>query len=147
MTSNGASLDQPLYGATPGQAIARFFKKYATFSGRASRSEYWWVFLFSFLYFTVLFILGAVLGTVTRGASTPSNEFGPGFVPIAIILIISGIAVIIPGIAVTVRRLHDANLSGWLYLLTFIPSVGSIILIVMAALPSSELGARFDKTS
>src|SRR6185312_8282818 len=53
--NGGVPLDQPLYGASFGQAIKRFFTKYATFSGRASRSEYWWVQLFNFIIVAVLY--------------------------------------------------------------------------------------------
>ena len=62
------SLSQPLYGASIGQAITRFFKKYATFSGRASRSEYWWVYL-----------MNSVIGMVLVFALLPSNPDGARF--------------------------------------------------------------------
>jgi hypothetical protein len=54
LTAEQVPLDKPLYGATFGQAISRFFKKYATFSGRASRSEYWWWVLASAIISAVL---------------------------------------------------------------------------------------------
>ena len=64
------------------------------------------------------------------------------------VLVIFGLlylAVIIPSIALTVRRLHDANFSGWLYLLHLIPSLGSLIVFILTLLPSKPEGARFDK--
>lgn len=134
-------LDQPLYGATFGQAISRFFKKYATFSGRASRSEYWWVSLFLTLVSIVLMII-TIIGAVAT-ADGYSGEPGPGLIIGAILLILFFLAVVIPGIAVTVRRLHDANFSGWFYLLS-LTSVGSIIVLVFTLLESKPEGARFD---
>jgi len=104
-------LDQPLYGATFGEAIGRFWTKYATFDGRASASEYWWALLF-----VVLLC----------------------WVPLL------NLAMIIPAIAVGVRRLHDANHSGLNYLFVLIPLVGSIILIVLLCGATDPAGRRFD---
>lgn len=104
-------LDQPLYGATFGEAIGRFWSKYASFDGRASQSEYWWAFLF----FVLL-----------------------SWVPLL------NLAMIIPAIAVGVRRLHDTDRSGVYYLFVLIPFVGSIILIVFLAGASVASGARYD---
>src|SRR6187402_2022862 len=107
-TINGAALSEPLYGATLGQAVGRFFKKYATFSGRASRSEYWWVVL-------ALFIINIILGIVVSIANRPqvttleaTAEYSPLLIITLVIAGLFGLAVIVPGIAVTVRRLHDA---------------------------------------
>lgn len=141
MNQGAVPLDQPLYGASFGQAVSRFFRKFATFTGRASRSEYWWVALFTALVYLVLSIIAGVLG----GLTSPGNgEAGPGFVPVAILLGLFWLATVIPGIALTVRRLHDVNLAGWLIFLNLLPSVGSVILLVLSVLPSSPLGVRFD---
>jgi len=122
-----APLDKPLYGASFGQAIQRFFQKYAIFSGRASRSEYWWMALFNFIIAIVLAIISS-LSTILY----------------AILALIYGLGMLIPGLAVGVRRLHDANMSGWLLLLGLIPFIGGIILLVLTLLPSSPQGERFD---
>ena len=142
-------LDKPLYGATFGQAIKRFFAKYATFSGRASRSEYWWVALFIFLVFLVIWIPGLIIGLATgtpgyTSSGAPTTNPGPAFFAFVAVGVLFYLAVLIPGIAVTVRRLHDANFSGLLYLLSFIPSVGGLILLVFTVLESKPEGARFD---
>lgn len=148
-TSAQPPLDAPLYGASLPQAVTRFFRKYATFSGRASRSEYWWATLFLVLVALVIWIPGVIVGVMTgtpgtdaygRATTTP----GPLFAVFAVIGILFWLAVLIPGIAVTVRRLHDANLSGWFYLLGLIPSVGGLIVLILTVLPSNPLGARFD---
>lgn len=135
-------LSQPLYGASFGQAVSRFFTKYATFSGRASRSEFWWVTL---AFFILYGILGGILGAT--GSIHPDGTFhveGLGLV-VAIIWVLISLAVIIPNIALTVRRLHDGNFSGWLYLLHLIPSLGSLIVFILTLLPSKPEGVRFDK--
>jgi uncharacterized membrane protein YhaH (DUF805 family) len=136
----------PYYGATLPVAVQRFFKKYATFSGRASRSEYWWWTLVAFAVGVVLNIITSVAGaagsTVTAdGTAVP----GPGALVGGILLIIWGLAVIVPSFALLVRRLHDANLSGWLALLILVPFLGALALIVMAILPSNPAGQRFDR--
>jgi uncharacterized membrane protein YhaH (DUF805 family) len=149
LASASAPLDQPLYGATPVQAVSRFFRKYATFSGRASRSEFWWVSLFLFVVFLLIWIPGIIVGVATGTPGTDSygratTVPGPAFAIFAILGVLVYLAVVVPGIAVTVRRLHDANFSGLLYLLSFIPSIGGIILFVLTVLPSNPQGARFD---
>ncbi len=145
MPSNQPSLDQPLYGATLPQAVGRFFKKYATFSGRASRSEYWWVYLFIFLVVLISGIGVGLLGNATQTeADRAARQPGAGALIFAIPLIIFSLGIIVPAIALHVRRLHDVNLSGLLYLITFFPYLGAFVLQILAILPSNPAGARFD---
>jgi len=140
MTDTPASLAAPLYGATMGQAISRFFKKYATFSGRASRSEYWWVTLF----FAIIgAIIGIPLGILAR-PDTTTGSLGAGFVVLVVLASLFFLALIVPSIAVGVRRLHDANFSGLLYLLHLVPYIGGLIVLILNILPSKPEGARFD---
>lgn len=137
----------PYYSAPFSAAFTRFWKKYATFAGRASRSEYWkWV-IVQLLITTVLGLLtlflalsGSTIDTTT-GTSTPGPLFGLGFG----LLGIWYIATVIPSISLGVRRLHDINQSGWMYLLNLIPSIGSLIILVLAVLPADPRGARFDQ--
>jgi len=111
-------------------------KKYATFSGRASRSEYWWVVAFNFLFTWALFYL---LLTAVAAAHTPVPP--KNFVVSNLEILLAGVglcwlALILPSIAVTVRRLHDRNLSGWWILgylilstlLIIIPLLGGAII-------------------
>ena len=96
-------------------------KKYAVFSGRARRKEYWYFVLFSTLIAIVLAIIDGVTGSL-------SAEAGIG--------LLSGIyalGVLIPSIAVGVRRLHDTNRSGWWLLIALIPIIGAIVLLVFLA--------------
>ena len=129
------SLDMPHYGISFIDAIKRGFKKYATFSGRASRSEYWWWALFSFIVYVVLLVPAYVLGITTSsdGGRTP----GAAAIPLIILMVIFYLGIIVPTLALTVRRLHDAGYSGWLALLMLVPYVGGLIILIFAVLPSS----------
>ena len=99
-------------------------KKYACFSGRARRQEYWMFVLFGCL-------SGFILGWV--GASLAGATKIPAF---AFLGTIYNLAVLIPGFAVLFRRLHDTGRSGWWWLLAFIPFIGWIVLIVFCCLDS-----------
>ncbi len=88
---------------------------YCNFNGRSSRSEYWW---FALAMFILGFILRLILGDGTVGA------------------VISGVinlALLLPGLGLSVRRMHDINKSGWWVLINLIPLVGWIIFIIWAA--------------
>ena len=135
-------LDQPHYGIGLLAAVRRGFRKYAVFSGRASRSEYWWWILGVSGVYTVLVGLGVGLGlaTSTDRGKTP----GPAGWPFFILLFVISLAAVIPSIALSVRRLHDSGNSGWLYLLVLIPYVGSIVMIVFGLLATSAAGLRHE---
>ena len=135
----------PYYGAPIGEAARRFFKKYATFTGRASRSEYWWWTLISVVVTTVLNIVMSVAGSAgatvnDSGAMVP----GPGAMVGVILLVIWGLAVIVPSLALPVLRLHDVNVRGWMILLGLVPFLGGLALLVFTILPSKPEGQRFD---
>ncbi|XUW99857.1 MAG: DUF805 domain-containing protein [Dehalogenimonas sp.] len=103
-------------------------KKYAVFDGRARRKEYWFFVLFNFLIAVGLSIVGVLLGVAIGGFDADSFPF------IAVTpVILYGLAMIIPSIAVTVRRLHDIGFSGWWYLITLVPG-GSVVLFIFALL-------------
>jgi uncharacterized membrane protein YhaH (DUF805 family) len=92
-------------------------RKYAVFSGRARRKEYWMFFLFNMIIFCVLSVIEDILRIApqTNGSVLAS---------------IYALGILIPGIAVGVRRLHDTNRSGWWLLLALVPLIGSVVLIV-----------------
>ncbi len=96
-------------------------ENYCNFEGRAPRSEYWWFTLFLALLEIVTSVLDGFLGTYTVTSSGKMI----GFINLIFLL-----AILLPSIAVAVRRLHDTDRSGWFYLLVFIPLIGSIILII-----------------
>jgi uncharacterized membrane protein YhaH (DUF805 family) len=144
--TTAADLSAPLYGASFGQAASRFFKKYATFSGRASRSEFWFAYLLVGVVSAVLYIVALIAGSATSTASADGTvAIGPAGVAVFVVYALWSLAVIIPFLAISWRRLHDGNRSGAFYFLGLIPLVGGIIVLVLLVLPSDPAGARFDK--
>ena len=91
----------------------KVLKKYAVFEGRARRKEYWFFTLFNFIFMVLSLLIGFVL-------------FDFFFILVSIYIL----AIMIPGLAVSVRRLHDTDRSGWFYLIIMIPLVGYIIYLV-----------------
>lgn len=104
-------------------------KKYATFEGRARRKEYWYFVLFCLLAIVALSIVDGIAGTFDEEAEI--GLFGGLFI----------LATVLPSIAVTVRRLHDTNRSGWWVLINFIPIVGALVVLVFT-LQDSQPGAN-----
>ena len=124
-------------------------EKYFRFSGRAARSEFWWFTLFMWL---VMLVAGAALGGLFFGVA--SNSFGNGVGIVGWLLIIIGavvfVALQLPAIAVTVRRFHDKNLSGWWVLavivLSNVPFLGILVNIaslVILVMKGTEGDNRF----
>lgn len=142
--SDANDLTRPLYGANIGQAISRFFKNYVGFSGRASRSEYWWWTLaFAGTLFT-LSLVGAIIDSAGIRApygSYEAYEMATSLVGLVYLIIVLG--TLLPYLALTWRRLHDANMPGPFFFFGLIPGFGWLILIVFAALPSRVEGRRF----
>ena len=106
------ALGLPWYGIPFPKAVARFFKKYATFSGRASRSEYWFIVLFNILVsFAWWMIISIIASTMTPNYDyTSLGVLGLGGIMLYGIYLL---AILVPNLALTVRRLHDSNHSGW----------------------------------
>jgi uncharacterized membrane protein YhaH (DUF805 family) len=100
------------------ETIAKCFSNYVTFSGRAPRSEFWWFMLFVILGNAVLNVVDSILfGRAVDGQS------------VSVLGALFSLAVLLPWISVSVRRLHDVDRSGWWYLLVLIPLIGTLILI------------------
>jgi len=93
-------------------------KKYAVFSGRARRKEYWYFFLFNVLITIVLLVIDGMTGTLVAEAG------------IGLLGSIYALAVLIPALAVSVRRLHDTDRSGWWLLIMLVPLIGVIVILV-----------------
>jgi uncharacterized membrane protein YhaH (DUF805 family) len=106
------------------------WRQYAVFTGRARRKEYWMFFLVNLAIVVALDIADAAIGTSTR------SGFG-------VLAGLYGLAVLIPSLAVAVRRLHDTDKSGWWVLIGLVPFVGGIILIVLLALDGTPGPNRF----
>ncbi|MCD7101745.1 DUF805 domain-containing protein [Pseudoclavibacter sp. 13-3] len=151
--SDPDDLTLPLYGATIQQAVTRWLKNYVNFSGRASRSEFWWVALVSTVIPIVLSLLGMIgshteVTTVRIGdqlVSTQQTVPGPFGIAVNVILVLYSLAVLLPSLGLIWRRFHDTDRSGGFYFLALIPFVGGIIVIVLLALDSKPEGARFDR--
>ena len=99
-------------------------KNYVGFNGRARRREYWFFTLFSFLMTIALSILDLIIFNLS--SETVLGMFTGAY----------ALAVIIPTLAVTFRRLHDTGKSGWWLLINFVPMIGSLIFIVLLLLDS-----------
>ncbi|MCH2479651.1 MAG: DUF805 domain-containing protein [Flavobacteriales bacterium] len=97
----------------------KVIKSYSDFNGRARRKEYWMFTLWNFI-----FALLAVLLDYSFGIVYPLVGYGPLYIAYALF-------VLVPGIAVAVRRLHDIGKSGWMYLVAFIPIAGFILLLIL----------------
>lgn len=104
-------------------AVASCFRQYATFSGRARRSEYWWWYLFLIIATVVTVLISDVLYAVFA------------------------VAVMLPARAVTARRLHDIDRSGWWQLIALVPLVGWVVLIWWLVQPGDAAGNRFGESA
>ncbi|MGC5021283.1 DUF805 domain-containing protein [Micromonospora sp. DT47] len=113
-------------------AIRSVLTQYVGFTGRARRSEYWWFALFTVLVGLAAAILDSVLGT-TLGSDGSTGVIG----------IIVNLALLLPTLAVAMRRLHDTDRSGWWLLIGLVPIVGAIVLLVFFVLNSTPGANRF----
>ncbi len=111
-----------------GESIQRGFSGYVVFSGRAARSEFWWWTLFTFL--------------VNIGTEIVDGVLAAGGVPPFLNAVVN-LALLLPGIAVGVRRLHDMDHTGWWYLIILIPVIGIIALLIWFLFKGTEGDNRF----
>ena len=116
-------------------AVRSCFRNYATFSGRASRPEFWYFYLFSVIIQILLFIALMVLA-----ACDAPDSVG---VPFMVLWTVWQLAMILPTLAVTIRRLHDTGRSGANVLLGFIPIVGPILMLIYLVAESDINSNRF----
>ena len=98
------------------------FNNYSNFSGRATRGEFWW---FTLANIIISFIVGIVIGLVAVMMGLPA---------LAYLTWVFGLAILLPSIALAVRRLHDTGRSGWWYLFGLVPIIGTITLLVFYCL-------------
>lgn len=115
-----------------GTAVKSVLSQYVGFAGRARRSEYWWFALFTVLVSIVASVLDNALGlTFVDGSSN-------GFIGLVVSL-----ALLLPTLAVAVRRLHDTDKTGWWLLIGLVPIVGAIVLIVFFVQDGTPGANRF----
>lgn len=140
-------MSKPLYGATFSQAVVRYFKRYARFSGYSSRSEYWWVYLFNIIVGSVFAVLMSVsflpmMYALSLAHETPDGAllFPDGgawaLMPLTIIVIvltIYSLATLVPTIALTVRRIRDTGRDWpWIFV-GFVPYIGGLLVLLLCA--------------
>ncbi|KQM95276.1 hypothetical protein ASE70_00625 [Sphingomonas sp. Leaf22] len=116
-------------------------RRYADFAGRSRRLEYW---MFSLGYLIAAILIGVI--AAMSGAFSYDSNFTPanGLPALWLILLgLMGLALIVPSIAVQVRRFHDQNRTGWLVLLSFIPYVGGLIVLIFMCLPGTPGPNRY----
>lgn len=119
------------------EAYKRFFKNYVNFEGRATRAEYWWVVLWNVIVLACLFLVFMI---ASYGDS--------GLMGFGVVLIwIYQLATFIPGISLTVRRLHDSDKTGWLCLIAIIPYIGVLIVLVLTLLEGTKGPNRYGEPS
>ena len=109
------------------ETVKSGFSKYTDFKGRAPRSEYWYWTLFVTIVTLVSMLLDGILGTNFTIDDGLGGEISSGY---GYVYLAAALGLMLPGLAVTVRRLHDTGRSGWFFLLILIPLVGAIILLV-----------------
>lgn len=105
------------------EAIKSGYSNYANFSGRSVRSAYWWWALFQIVVSVAISLVEGG-GTAAVGDGMASMAYNPGIVGL-----IWSLANLIPGVAVSVRRMHDLDKSGWLLLIVLIPVIGALVLL------------------
>ncbi|MDG2100966.1 MAG: DUF805 domain-containing protein [Dehalococcoidia bacterium] len=110
-------------------AVIKCFMLYTVFSGRAKRAEFWWFFLFS--------AIVGLIGSLTDSTLGTKRVFEDGN-SIGLFQSLIQIVILLPGLAVGSRRLHDTNKSGWWQLLWIIPIFGWIPLIIFLSFPSND---------
>ncbi|MEM6410535.1 MAG: DUF805 domain-containing protein [Pseudomonadota bacterium] len=98
-------------------ASVLFWKRAFDFQGRSSRAEYWW----AYLMLIIIYVAAIAIGTILSSIPIVGAIFG-------IAILIFYLAIIIPSIAVGIRRLHDTDKTGWWLLLSLIPLVGLVLL-------------------
>ena len=132
-----------------GEAIKRGFAGWSTWSGRATRAEYWWwalfVFLVSLIPYIGIFATMDWTTTDTGPNSTGTSVSGSGgSVIFWILLAVVVLALLLPSLAVMVRRLHDTDRSGWWYWVNLIPcGIGAIWFLVLMLLPGTQGQNRY----
>lgn len=107
-------------------------KKYADFTGRARRKEYWMFVLLTF----GIYIAASILDSIAGMSGAVGGVYGP-------IMVAAALGLLIPSIAVGVRRLHDTDRSGWWLLIAFVPIIGGIVLLVFMVLEGTRGSNRF----
>ena len=127
-----------------GESLTSVFNKYATFTGRARRSEYWW---FTICYHVIVFIFNFTqLGMLLQVMSGEMTFTDPSYTIMLMASVVVGFGLFLPYLAVTVRRFHDIGKSGWNNLWAAIPLVGVIIVLVWMCQDSDVVANKYGES-
>jgi uncharacterized membrane protein YhaH (DUF805 family) len=122
-------------------------RRYADFEGRSRRKEYWMFYLLNLIVILgLVLIFGAFILAIDAAGGNDNDASVLLMIGIGI-YVLYALAVFIPSIAVSVRRFHDQDKSGWMYLLTLIPYVGPVVLIVFMCIEGTKGPNRFGPDS
>lgn len=124
------------------------YRRFAEFSGRSRRREYWMFLLFQILVYAIFIIMLLMVAAAT-GAFSGGEQAGAALVAAPLFWLVLGLTVLfwlvtfIPNLAVKVRRFHDQSHSGWMVLLGFIPYVGWLVVLIFMCLAGTRGPNRF----
>lgn len=145
----GAPVYMPTRKIGFGEAVKLYFKNYVNFSGRATRSEYWWVCLFNNIVYMALGILFAISGGSSLAAYDAYGDMSIAYMGAGaifyILMMLYSLAVLLPSLSLMVRRLHDIGKSGTYILMGLIPVVGYIFILVYmltGSAPDNQYGPK-----
>ncbi|WP_380874628.1 membrane protein [Sphingomonas sp. DBB INV C78] len=122
-------------------------KRYAQFSGRSRRKEYWMFVLFAVIVYAIAIFLDSALGL--GGSTTNYADVGDGGAAVGfnstggVLTLIVALALFVPSLAVAIRRLHDTDRSGWWLLIGLVPLIGAIVLLVFYCTEGTKGPNRF----
>lgn len=120
------------------EAVKSAYRNYVKFSGRSSRSEYWWYALFYGVIAIVIYLVEGGTTTTTTTVDGMSAAYAAG--PVGSIWVLANL---LPSIAIGVRRLHDKDRSGWWLLIALVPLVGALVLLYWFVTRGTEGANRF----
>lgn len=121
------------------QAVKTCFSKYVSFEGRAARPEFWWFYLFTIL----VFIAEAIVLLIFLGVSAAANSVEWLWIIWLVVMVLTGLALVLPTISVSVRRLHDTHNSGWLWWIQLVPYIGTVVYLVLMLLPTYPVSNKY----
>lgn len=127
-----------------GESLTSVFNKYATFTGRARRSEYWW---FTGCYIVIQIIFNFASLSMMFGVMSGEMSYNdPSYSMFQTMSVIVGLGLFLPALAVTVRRLHDIGKSGWNILWAAIPIIGAIVVLVWMCQDSDVVANKYGES-
>lgn len=118
-------------------------RRYADFEGRSRRMEYWMFYLFTLGLGMAIAVIITALAMMLYTMNLSESAMGMVLVPAALIVFLGGMALVVPTLAVSVRRLHDQDKSGWMILIALVPLVGGIIFFVLMCLEGTRGPNRY----